>query len=229
MEKTFDELIIILKKSILFQNMSDDQIKSCLESDYISMKSYQKNEVIFSQESQPEALYILLEGNVSIISYSFDGKRNLMTTIHEKGDLFGEVYLFLKQDYAFDALASKKSFVINISKQFFFAFSNDKIHQSIIQNMLEILASKAFLLSQKLRMVSYTSIRQKVVRYLISSKEGSEQKIILGLNRNELAEYLGISRPSLSRELIRMKEEKLIDIEGNTILFLQEENLLKYI
>lgn len=33
----------------------------------------------------------------------------------------------------------------------------------------------------------------------------------LGINRNEMAEYLNVSRPSMSREMIRMREEGIFD------------------
>jgi len=46
------------------------------------------------------------------------------------------------------------------------------------------------------------------------------KEIILPLSRKEMAEYLGVQRPSLSREFINMKDEGLIDFERNNVTLL---------
>ena len=47
----------------------------------------------------------------------------------------------------------------------------------------------------------------------------------LNISRKEMAELLGVPRPSLSREMIKMKEEGLIDFNKNVIKILDEEAL----
>ena len=40
---------------------------------------------------------------------------------------------------------------------------------------------------------------------------------MLPLKRNEMAEFLNVARPSLSREMCRMRDEGLIDFHQSTI------------
>ncbi len=40
-----------------------------------------------------------------------------------------------------------------------------------------------------------------------------------------MADFLGVTRPSLSREFMKMKQEGLIDIKGDMVTILQEEEL----
>jgi len=47
-------------------------------------------------------------------------------------------------------------------------------------------------------------------------------------NRNELAEFLHVSRPSMSRELSRMKDEKIIDYHQSAFRILDLEQLSDY-
>ncbi len=47
----------------------------------------------------------------------------------------------------------------------------------------------------------------------------------LNMSRQTLAEIFGIPRPSLSRELINMKNDKLIDVEKNIIIIKDLEAL----
>ena len=71
-------------------------------------------------------------------------------------------------------------------------------------------------------------MREKLAAFLLSEfqKAGSTTFRILP-NRNELAEYLNVSRPSMSRELARMKEEGLIDYYQNSFRILKLEELKK--
>ena len=51
--------------------------------------------------------------------------------------------------------------------------------------------------------------------------------INLGLNRNETADYLNVSRPSMSREMMRLRDEGIFDFHMQTI-FIKNLSLLKH-
>ena len=51
-------------------------------------------------------------------------------------------------------------------------------------------------------------------------KTGSN-KVILNMTKEELASMMSLNRPSLSRELMRMKKEGLIDYDKNSITYLE--------
>ena len=49
-------------------------------------------------------------------------------------------------------------------------------------------------------------------------EQAAEGDVIkLAMNREELADYLGTTRPSLSRELMKMQQEQLIETDKNMI------------
>ena len=70
------------------------------------------------------------------------------------------------------------------------------------------------------------TVKQKVVDYIlqecISQKTNS---IKLKWSKEDLALYLGIPRPSLSRELIKLRDEGLIDFDRHFINVTDLENL----
>ena len=75
-------------------------------------------------------------------------------------------------------------------------------------------------------MLSLSSIRKKVSTYLLEHYYLKEkQSFKIPLKRNELAEYLHIQRPSLSRELANMKDEGIIDFKGNNFKILNLDEL----
>ena len=82
-------------------------------------------------------------------------------------------------------------------------------------NVLNILSDKALLMSKTIEHLSARSIRGKLSSYLLEEfRQRGDGSFKLGLKRNELADYLGIPRPSLSREMANMKRDGFIDYEG---------------
>ena len=58
-------------------------------------------------------------------------------------------------------------------------------------------------------------------------KQGSNV-IKVPLSRKEMAEHMGIQRPSLSRELIKMREEGIIEFDKKTITIKDMGRLSKF-
>ena len=66
MEKDMKELVTLLKKSILFENISDEEIEEILEKSNSKVISVKKDEYLFYQEEESKNLFILLERIVQI-------------------------------------------------------------------------------------------------------------------------------------------------------------------
>lgn len=69
---------------------------------------------------------------------------------------------------------------------------------------------KEWLTIKKLNIVSTVSLTERIATWLLD--EAEERDVVrLKLNREELADYLGVARPSLSRALMRMQKEGMIE------------------
>jgi CRP-like cAMP-binding protein len=56
--------------------------------------------------------------------------------------------------------------------------------------------------------------------------ESDENGVVqLKMNREELADYLGVARPSLSRALMRMQKEEMIEVDRCRIKILNYEKI----
>lgn len=88
------------------------------------------------------------------------------------------------------------------------------------------ISNKTLLVSDKLNTVAMKSIRQQIIDFLAKqSALQSSLSIKLTLSKKEWAENMGIPRPSLSRELKKMKEEGLIDYSDRWITVIDERIL----
>ncbi len=220
-----------IKQSILFRGMTVDEIQSCLGCARSQVVTYQKNEQIFRQDDLPEYLMMLIEGKVVIGKDFIDGRRNILTTFQRPGDLFGEVLLYLEKNrYDYFAQAEMETTVLKIPKDFVLhSCANECLsHKKMTDNMVFIFAEKAYFLNQRLQIMSSTSLRQKIARMLITFCEEKPEKP-LSMSRESMADFLSVARPSLSRELMKMKKDGLLKIEGQKIFvvdFLELEALL---
>ncbi len=96
----------------------------------------------------------------------------------------------------------------------------------ILNNLMGLLSNKILMLNKKVRNLSYETIRQKISSFLLEQyADQNSLTIKLNVSRKALAEIFGIPRPSLSRELINMKNDNLLDFEKNIIIIKDLEAL----
>lgn len=213
-------MIEALAKSPLFAGMSEDDIESCLRCSRSEVADYEKEELVFRQSDAPEKLLVLLSGAVAVCDDSSTGKRSIVAAFDRPGELFGEVYLFLnKRSYDYYAEATAPSRVLRIPRDFLThtCGRNCGYHARLISNMLSILAQKAYFLNRRLQVVSCATLRQKIAALFLQNR-AEEGRVALSMNREELADFLNTARPSLSRELMRMRDDGLIKIDKKEIL-----------
>ena len=84
-------------------------------------------------------------------------------------------------------------------------------------------SKKAYELNFKSKLLSQDSVRDKILFYLYQEKRLQKSNIIeLKMSKEELANLLFMQRPSLSRELIKMKQDGLIDYDRWTITIYED-------
>ncbi|WP_300221531.1 Crp/Fnr family transcriptional regulator [uncultured Helicobacter sp.] len=164
---------------------------------------FKKGESIFEMEDIPKYLYILLSGAVYVCENTLEGKRNIIAVFLERGECFGEVVLFLDAPYPYYTLMAQEGDILAIPKDFVLSYMS--------KAMNKVLAKKAFNLSNKIGILSKTSLREKILQYLHTHPNTS-------LKRYEMADFLGVSRPALSKEILAMIKEGIL---------LENENCLK--
>ncbi len=208
----------------LFSDIEQPEIDKMLKCSRACSRKLYAGEYIFRQGENPQKIFLLQEGEVALVKDFASGKRNILYTVMP-GDVFGEAFLFVGQShYWYDAVAMKDSSVLEIPWRFFYGFCENACghHRMITRNMLEILAARNFSMTKKLHLLSSTSLKEKLAIYFL---ENADQKgrLRLPMNRENFADFLGVARPSLSRELMNMQKEGLIEVDREEIKILNRE------
>ena len=182
------------------------------------MKKYPAGTYVFEQGGLPTRLFLLLSGQVQICKDFTSGKRDVLYLV-EAGNVFGEIFLFGNRErYWYDAVAVTDIAVLEMPWNFFYHFCSNACdhHKQLTQNMLEILSENNFKITRKLHIVTTSSLRERIAIWLIDSMD-EEENVELRMNREQLADFLGVARPSLSRELMRMQADGLIQVSKKKI------------
>lgn len=91
---------------------------------------------------------------------------------------------------------------------------------NLTTNMLKILASQNVFSNLKLRIANQKSLRDRILIYLHSLAPDSEGYLHVPFTQTALAEFLGVNRSALSRELCRMQDENLIEVNDKKMKLL---------
>ena len=126
--------------------------------------------------------------------------------------------------YPATVISTTSSEILFINKADFIKFCTD--NTNFLNSFLNDLTNKIITLNKSITTLSLTSIRQKISNFLLNEYKSQGSVFIkLDMTKQKLSEILGIPRPSLSRELINMKDLGIIDYSRDFIKILNKEEL----
>ena len=104
--------------------------------------------------------------------------------------------------------------------------NNCSYHAQLIKNMLTVLSDKIVMLNNKMSILNAETLKGRIAVYLLSLQKNSNAMIFnLPMNRQELAEFLNVKRPSLSRELSNMQKGNIIEVYRSSVKILDMDKL----
>ncbi len=205
----------IFEKLELFANIDSDRIRKHILNRNIITKEYSKGASIYNQNEKCNTLDIVLSGSVIVHALSENG--SAMTIFEfKKSSVLGANLLFGEENkYPMNLYCADKCKILHIKKEAIIEFLHE---YSFAIHFIKSISQKAWGMNQKITMFSQRTLRENVEEYFrqLVIIQGSKQ-ILLPLSKKELADYFGVQRPSLFRELKKMKEEKLILVNNRVI------------
>ena len=209
----------------LFKDISDQEIQQLVNCSGAFIKKYKEGQYIFRHDKKPYYTYILLSGSVVMLKDYSSGKQDVILEVHE-GQILGVIFFNNKMDeYWFDAKAATDVELLQIPFDFFYGFCSKacKCHQNVTKNMLQILSYRSYTLTRKAHLLSNNNLRERIAIWIFIEEQKGEVRLFM--NREQLASYLGTTRPSLSRELMKMQKDGLIEVTKDRIKILDREAL----
>ncbi len=223
MRKEFSKNIEGLNEFIGGANGLDELKKLSNEREVIK---YKKKEFIYKEGVFPKGIYFLTSGKIKTFKTHELGKE-FITGLHKEGDFFGYLALMEDAKYSETAEAMDDCEVCFIPQIEFFnlLFKNSQVSKKFIKMLSDNLFEK----EEQLLKLAYNSVRKRVADALVNLytryKKDNEQIFSINVSREDLANLAGTATETTIRTLSDFKEEKMIDIKGGLITFLNYDKL----
>ena len=231
-----EEFLDVLQLCPLFSQIEKKELPHLLSCINAKEKQYQYDEYLWFHEDPVTNLGIVLSGSLEIIKENAAGQKHILDFV-SPGQIFGEGIICTH-----DKLSPVSVVARQTSSILFLPFEkvirpcghSCDFHHQLTQNIITILGEKNRILNHKIELLALKGMREKLATYLLYeemklrnniSQNKNSHSFTITPNRNELADYLNVSRASMCRELGRMKEEGLIDYYQNTFKILNHSAL----
>jgi len=217
-----------LIKIPLFHSIRENEIERIFSELKIKETHFKKGEILAFQDEICNRLILLLSGSVKGEMTDPSGKVVKVEDIYAPNPL-AILFLFGQENrFPVQATAREDTTALVIPKQSVLRMLS--MNETLLKNYLDISANFAGRLSKKLYFMSFRTIRQKLAMYILNlSKSSGSDKVELDKTKTALAEYFGVSRQSLERELTNMQKAGLIQSEKRIIRIKDRDKLIHLI
>lgn len=210
------EYINVLKHTLLFRGISENDIEALLGCLEAKKRIFFKGEYVYRQGEFIDNITLVLRGKLYIQREDYWGNSNIITQISD-GELFGEAYVAPGSGNILNnviAVEESEIMFFDARKIISVCPSACKFHSKVIENLFFAISEKNRKLVQKLSFMSNRTTREKLIAYL--SEEANRQNssvFTIPFNRQQLADYLSVDRSAMSNELCKMRDDGLIKFD----------------
>ena len=181
--------------------------------------AFEAGETIMSYASAPVRLGTLLDGRAHLSSLDAEGRESRLEEL-EQGDVFGEMCILPldNQDYRVEADTGCQVMFIDYAHLIKRCANACPHHSQLVDNLFQITARKTQSMAMHIHVLSQRSLRQKLTAYFSFQRLlAGSSSFTLPLSYRALADYLGVDRSAMTRELSKMKREGLLTAHGRKI------------
>ena len=213
-----------LKKSPLFQGVSEEELGflvkclGCLE------REYKKDETVFLAGDFVREIGIVLSGRLHIVKDDAWGNSNIIAEISD-GEMFAEAVVcggISALPVSVIAIDDTRVCFIDFQRIVSTCSSACVHHILLIRNMIGVFARKNIMLTGKMEHITKRTTREKLLSYLSEQSEAQKSRVFtIPFDRQELADFLSVERSALSAEMSKLKADGMINYRKNQFELLE--------
>jgi len=216
----------LLAKVELFSELDADEIDRVAS--LAQIRPAQKDTVIFHAGDLADAVFVVANGKIKIVTTSTDGKEFILSVLGA-GQVFGEMALLES--------APRSASVITLTAVEMVVIKRDDFHHllntapSISRKLLAILSRRLRRANSKMESLAYMDVAGRLARYLLDLARDHGQRMGKGWvvvrrpTHSDIAHSIGTSRETVSR-LINEFEEGFGLVNKGKFTYIRE-NLLE--
>jgi len=213
----------LLIGSPLFNGINPGSIELILKAVPYRTRKYESGLTIVQSGEQVNSLIIVLKGSVKGVMADYAGRVIKIEDIPAPGALAAAFIFGNMNKYPVTVIAVADSELLFIDKSDFLKvlMKND----NLLINFLNMISNRSQFLSEKIKFLNFKTIKGKLANLILQKvgKDGSSSN--LGMTQNDLADFFGVTRPSIARAISELEKDKLIEAKGRNIRIIDKEGL----
>jgi CRP-like cAMP-binding protein len=213
------DLAEVLRRAALFSSLSEPELQELAA--MAIRKLAGAGEILFSEGEPCKGLHIIARGQVRIVKTSASGREQVLA-VNVAGESVAELPVFDGGAYPASGVAVTESEIAFISRKDFRDYCLS--HPEVALKVLAFVGARLRRLVAIIEELSFTTTRQRLVSLLVrlAQNEGRRTEkgveVILPGSNQELANQLGTVREVISRNLMRLQAEGLLDVDARQIV-----------
>jgi len=214
---------IILSKSPIFNGLAPTEIENLLSRVKFRVKKFAQGVTLAFRGDTCEELLIILAGSIRGEMLDYSGKTVQVETVSAPRPLAPAFIFGKKNQYPVDVIANGELEILALPKP-----SLVQLLQAdgrVLTNFLNAVSNRTHFLSERLWFMSFKTIKEKIAQYILMLAKNSSHEITLPKSQQELSEFFGVARPSLSRVMGEMEKEGIIQCHRKEIRILDRQRL----
>ncbi len=219
MTTTRINLAAVLEKTALLSSLSQPELQMLAARTV--RKIFSAGELLFSEGEPCNGLHIISRGKVRIFKTSVNGREQVLA-VNVPGESVAELPVFDGGPYPASAVAVEDAEIAFVSRRDFHAFCLE--HPEVALKVLSVVGARLRRLVGIIEELSFTTIRQRLIAALLKLAQSEGTKTPRGVefqlpaSHQELANQLGTVRELISRNLMRLQAEGLLDVDARQIV-----------
>jgi len=215
--------------SEFFNKMSPEAVQDLMSIEHPT--SYPANMMLFSEKDPAQGVFVVLEGEVKLSINSSDGRR-LILRIAKRGEILGLDSALSGQASEMTAETLYPCKVAKVSRRDFLGFMAR--HPEAYKIVTEELGRQIGMACAQLRTVALSSSApEKLARLLLDFSQSGQSTEVgtrfrFSLTHEEIGEFIGTLRETVTRTLSAFKTRRLVDFKGSTLTIPSKTALASY-
>ena len=189
----------------MFKGVDDSVISSLLKTTAAKLKRYGKQETVFVAQSEVRHVFVVVSGALKISEYGERSAAHILR-VCRPGHIVGLAHILGHLEvFPGSCIATEESEVLVMDIDGFNKALKTLRYGPLGENLFRMMSDDLLASWRAQSILSCRTIGDRVMTYIrwMQAETGKEE-IVLSLNRQELADLLGVHRTALSRTLAQL-------------------------
>ncbi len=204
--------------------LHDEQLK--VFSGITAEKEFKDKQSIFLQQEHSKHLYNITKGNIKIYKLLNDGRIQIIGFLYP-GDFFGS-YKKGRFNYSAEAIGDVR---LCVFKQEVLDIYLEK-NMNLAKELLHMTSHELTLAQDRIGVLGKMNANERVAKFILNISDQrarigwQDNPISLPMTRQDIADYLGLTLETVSREITRFKTSNLIKVMSSKQIYIVDKEKL---